>query len=127
MEKANNKFFSSVVKGTLLSVIIALFLVLIFALVIRLLMPANSIIKVVNQFIKIVAIFIGCFIFIKNNLGLIKGGLVGLGFALLINLVFLIIGGNVTFSVNFLLDLVLCIIIGIVCGVLSVNIKGKES
>lgn len=126
MEKSQDNFFSSLIKGIFLSVIVALVLVLLFALIIKFLMPSSTVIKVVNQFIKIVAIFIGCFTSLKNNLGLLKGGLIGLGFCLLISLIFMIFGGNLSYGLAFILDLILCVIVGIISGVLSVNVKGKE-
>lgn len=124
MEKSNAvKFFSSIVKGVSTALIITLVGVLIFAGIVKIAMLNSGVIKAVNQFIKIISVFLGCTFSLKENKGLIKGVIVGVFSTLIIYLIFALVGGAVNFGLPFLLDLVMGIIVGGVSGVIAVNLK----
>jgi putative membrane protein (TIGR04086 family) len=124
MEKSNAvKFFSSIVKGVSTALIITLVGVLIFAGIVKIAMLNSGVIKAVNQFIKIISVFLGCTFSLKENKGLIKGVIVGVFSTVIIYLIFALVGGAVNFGLPFLLDLVMGIIVGGVSGVIAVNLK----
>lgn len=126
MEKTETKtFIVTVLKGvgiTLLSVLVG---ILIFSIVVKIACLSNGVIKIVNQFIKTIAIFLGCFMSVKAPLGIVKGALVGAFGTLLIYLVFAILGGSIAFGVSFLIDLLLGTVIGGISGIITVNVKQK--
>lgn len=124
MEKIkDNGFIQNVVKGVANVIIITLVSVLIFAGVVKLAILNSSVIKAVNQFIKIVSIFLGCSFTIKETKGLLKGLLVG-GFSTVITyLLFSLIGGGVSFGLGFMLDIFLGVIVGATSGIICVNFK----
>lgn len=116
-------FINGIIKGVATVVIITLVSVLIFAGVVKLATLNSSVIKAVNQFIKIVSIFLGCSFTIKASKGLVKGVLVGAVSTIITYLLFALIGGGVAFGLNFILDVVLGLIVGGISGVIAVNFK----
>ena len=125
MEESKNKaeFFLSVLKGTLITLIFVLAGILIFAGVVKVASLGEKVIKPVNQFIKVIAVFVGCFFSLKGSLGFLKGGLTGVLSALLIYLVFSLLGGSLNFGYPFLIDMLFCMAAGILSGIISVNVK----
>ena len=119
----SNGFFPSIIKGTCVSVIVTLVSVLIFAFIIKLIMPTNGLIKTVNQFIKVLAVFLGCFICLRGSFGLIKGAFVGALASVIIYLIFSLMGGAVSFGVSFWIDIVFSSVIGALSGIVTVNTK----
>ena len=116
---------SSILKATGLSVIIALFLILIFGFIIKIATLSSTVITPVNQFIKIISVFLGCFFVLKNKAGFLKGLISGLLFSLILHLIFFCINGKIDLTYKVLVDIVFCSLIGMVSGILAVNIKGK--
>ncbi len=114
-------FFSSIIRGVLIAVIIVLIEVLIFGFVLKLTWLNGGIIKAVNQFLKILAIFIGCMISIKGNLGALKGAIIGLIFTIIIHFLFALFGKGLSFGAPFLIEMIYTFIIGGICGLISVN------
>ena len=115
-----------IIKGALLSVIVACVLILVFAFVLKFTLLGNNAIKVINQFIKSVAIFFGCFFCLREGFALIKGALLGGVFALIINILFALFGKT---DVNFgtlILDLLFCALIGGILGVTCVNLSKNK-
>ncbi len=124
MERTNN-FFVQALKGIFTALIVALGGVLIFAGVLKLANLNNGVIKAVNQFIKVLAVFLGCYFSVRESKGLVKGLIVGIFSAVLIFLAFALICGNLSFGVGFFIDLIFMAIIGAISGIISVNIKNK--
>ncbi|NLL56556.1 MAG: TIGR04086 family membrane protein [Clostridiales bacterium] len=111
-------------RGTIVAVIVSLILVLIFALLVNLIDIGQKVIVPVNQAIKIISIFIGCFIGIKNRQqGVIKGALIGLFYTFLSIFIFGIISKEISFKLINLVDMAFGIAAGIVSGILSVNLR----
>ncbi|HOO23278.1 MAG TPA: TIGR04086 family membrane protein [Clostridia bacterium] len=111
-------------RGTIVAVIVSLVLVLIFALIVNLVDVSEKVIIPVNQAIKIISIFIGCFIGIRNrHQGIVKGGLIGLLYTFLSIFIFGIISKEVSFKLINLVDVAFGIVAGIVSGILSVNFR----
>lgn len=116
-------FFSGIVKGTLCAVIITLFSVLIFAFIVKFALLNTGVVKAVNQFIKIISILLGCAFFIRGNMGLVKGVILGALTTLITYLLFSLFGAGVSFNGGFILDLLFTAIIGGISGILAVNFK----
>lgn len=116
-------FFSGIIKGALTAVIITLVGVLIFAGITKFTLFNNGVIKAVNQFIKILAIFLGCSFNIRGNNGLIRGGFLALLSTVITYSLFSLFCGTSAFNQNFLFDLIFTIIIGAISGVITVNVK----
>lgn len=119
-------FLTSVIKAIALSLICSLVGILLFALVVKIVALPDGIIKTVNQFIKVIAVFIGCFFSVKGKLGLVKGGVSGALCTLLLYAVFALMSGSSVFSVQMLADMAFTAIVGGISGVIAVNMKGKE-
>ena len=126
MKEDVKTFFSSVVRAAFLTVIASLIGVLIFALVVKFADISDIAIKIVNQFIKTVAVFIGCFFSFSGGRGLIKGVLTGLFSAILLYLIFALMSGAEVFGIKTLVDLAFMSVIGAISGIIAVNLRGKE-
>ena len=119
-----NTFISSIIKASALSVIISLISALIFALILSFTNLDNGVIKAVNQFIKILSVFLGCFFFIKDSAGLIKGLIAGALSCAITYLIFSMVSlGGISFGVSFFIDLIFTAVIGAISGIISVNTK----
>ena len=122
-EESNGGFLSGIIKGIGLAVIITLAGVLLFAFIIKLACLSSGVIKAVNQFIKILSVFLACIFSVKGGKGLIKGAVIGLISTLITYLIFALMGSGVSFNGGFILDLVFGLIIGAISGIISVNLK----
>ncbi len=120
---AQQGFFITVLKGIFISLIATLIGVLLFSVVVKVATLSASVIKVVNQFIKILSVFIGCFWSVRGGLGYLKGLIVGGGATLLTYLMFALLGGAAVFGAGFFVDLLFCVAIGAVSGIVAVNVK----
>lgn len=118
-------FLGQIILGTVVGLAITLAGVLIFALIIDAASLGDGVIKPVNQFIKLLAIFGGCAISIKNEKGFIKGVIEGLSITLLSYLLFGLIGGSLGSFVALLIDVVCGIVMGIISGAVSVNLPRR--
>ncbi len=123
MANGQENFFITVLKGVFISLIATLIGVLLFSIVVKVATLSTPIIKVVNQFIKILSVFIGCFWSVRGGLGYLKGIAVGGGTTLFTYLLFALIGGAAVFGASFFVDLLFCMTIGAVSGIVAVNVK----
>jgi len=113
-------------KGVSTSIIITLISILIFAFVIQLFGMGGDILKPVNQFIKALSIFLGCFFSVRGKNGYLKGGIIGLIATVITYLLFSLFTGSIDLNAMLFVDLLLGIIVGVIAGVVTVNIK-KEN
>lgn len=125
MFKNSNGIIIQSLKATIFSVIVTLMGVLLFALILRFTTLPTSVVKPVNQFIKILSIFLGCFYCLSQGKGILKGIISGIFFALTINLIFSLFSGESIAMGNLALELLFCAVIGAICGIISVNLKNK--
>ena len=116
-------FFMQVLKAVIISLSILLVGILLFSIVVKFALLNDGVIKAVNQFIKILAIFLGVFFSIKEGKGLLKGVLIGFVFAVFSNLIFSIMAKAPFFPLSLLIDLVFNMLIGVISGIIAVNIK----
>ena len=122
MNENAKSFFSETLKGVILASIITLVSILFFALIVKLADLGGGTIKAVNQFIKIVSLFLGCFFNLRGGKGLLKGVSVGIFYTLFIYVVFSFLGGN-AFGTGFFIDLAFGLTVGAVSGVAAVNLR----
>lgn len=129
MEKVKNNEKNNILlnglKGSMLSVCVSLVLILIFAFVIKLTSMSDTLIKPINQIIKVVSIFFGTLFIVKkvNQKGLITGAIVGLLYSILAFVVFSILNGGFSFDITLLIDILFGAISGAICGIICVNMK----
>ncbi len=122
----SDTFCGQIIKGIITGLTIALVGVLVFALVVSLASLSESVVKPVNQFIKLLAVFGGCAFSVKNEKGYLKGGIIGFAVTLLTFLIFGLIGGALGNFVVFLIDAVCGTVVGVLSGVISVNLPRRR-
>ena len=116
--------FAPYIIGGFASVIVAIALILVFALIIRYVGISNNWIKPINISIKIISICVGVFIATKDGQhGLKKGVIVGIIFILLASIIFSILTKSFMFDLSLLADLGLGVVCGAISGVISVNLR----
>lgn len=115
-----------VLRAVVISIITLLIGILIFSLIVKSALLSTSVIKIVNQFIKTLSIFLGAFFVFKNNRGLIKGITLGVLFTIISYIIFAIMGSHISLNGAFFLDLLFCTVIGLISGIISVNIRKKD-
>lgn len=123
MSYKEKSFTVSFIKGVFTAVISALVGVLVFALIIKMANLSSGVVKPVNQFIKVISIFLGCFFAVSGKRGYIKGGLIGIISIIIIYLLFALISGANVFSGGFIIDLLFSLAVGVLSGILAVNLK----
>lgn len=121
--RENSGFFSGIIKGTLTAVIISLFSVLIFGGVVKVALLSQGVIKAVNQFIKIISVFLGCSFCVRGRMGLIRGAILGVLSTIVTYLIFSLFSGEIYKSTSFILDVIFMAVIGGVSGIIAVNVK----
>lgn len=122
MEKKRG-FFAQSIRGGFVATICMLVFVLLFAVVVKIATLNFTIVKVVNQFIKIIAIFTACVFCVKEDRGLIKGALIGLVSGAFIHIIFAFIGAGASFGTSLFLDVLFTSIVGAISGLLVVNVR----
>lgn len=125
----SNSLLTNCLKGALIALVISLIAILIFAFIIKTIGLASSLISPINQVIKALSIFVGITFVLKKNKekGLIKGLLIGLIYTLLAFVIFSILSGGFSFDKSLFNDCLFGAITGMICGVISVNIKAKTT
>ena len=118
-----NLIIIDVLKGTAVAIITLSIAVLIFAGLITATNLSNSVIKPINQFIKSISIFFGCFFNFKASKGYLKGLLTGILFAVVSYLLFALISGGASFGLPFIVDIIFCALVGMILGVLTISIR----
>ena len=113
------------IKGIGYGVAISIAGVLLLALVYRMTAMSDITIKIINQIIKVLSIFVGVMVCMKGDRskGLIKGGVVGLCYTLVTYIVFSLLSSSFSFGLNFIFDMIFGVIMGCICGVIGVNGK----
>ena len=113
--------------GVLFSIIISLLAVIIFAVIVKFGNLSTKVVQIVNIFIKIVSIFIGCLIALKSGQkGLFKGCIIGLFFSLVSYLIFSLINGSFAINPLTAFDIIGCLVAGLLSGVFAVNVRREK-
>ncbi len=116
---------SQITRGVLVSISISLISILLFAVLLRFINFPDIVIKIINQIIKVLSILFGVKVTLKRDKtkGLLKGVLLGIIYTITSYLVFSILIASFGFSISFLYDLIFSSIVGLICGVIFVNVK----
>ena len=124
----NNGMLLATLKGSLTAVVISLIGILFFAFVIKLFGITDDFLRPVNQVIKGISILIGVFAGLKKykQNGFVVGILIGLVYTLLAFIVFSALNGSFKLDKTLLNDVLFGGIMGAICGVIAVNVKGKQ-
>lgn len=118
-------FFKMILSGTGIGVIFSLVAVLIFAFIVNACGLNSGVVRWVNQFVKFVAVFVGCFFALKGRFGYLKGALTGLLIFVITYLIFAAIVGTYVFDARFFIDAAFGLIAGAISGIIAVNVKRR--
>lgn len=119
------RFCLSVIKSAVIALAGALSGILIFSVIVKVATLPVAAVRAVNQFIKAVSLFCGCFFSLKESKGMVKGALAGMLFTLLVYSVFLAIDSSAFTAKSFWLDETFDLIVGAVSGAVAVNVRGE--
>ena len=119
-------FWLAITKGATVALGVAMVAILAFAFVVKWASLGESAINVVNQIIKILAIFFGVVACLKvaSDKPLYKGMIVGALFAVLSFVLFSALNKSFNFDLTLVWDIVFATAIGLICAVV-VNILRK--
>lgn len=122
-----SKNFLQILKGVGVSLVVSLVGILVFAFVLRFVNIGDNLIKVINQVIKVLSVLLGVSLTLKKDKtkGLLKGAGVGVLYTLLAYLVFSVLVGNFNFGLSLVFDTIFAAVIGLICGVIFVNVKTR--
>lgn len=126
MRSESGRAAAEVGKGIALSAVFTLAMVLVFALFIKLFSVGSSVILPVNQVIKVVSIFLGCFLCIRPGKSAVKGAICGLGTVIVTYFLFAIIAGEISFGWGNVLDLAFGTLAGLISGAICALAKGRQ-
>jgi len=112
-----------VLKSVLAGIILTFIFAIVFSLIMTIFILPTDIIKPINQVFKIVCVFVGGVLFLRENKGLLKGAIYGALYSLCSSLLLFAVGGTFYFSFLYLLEALLCAVAGAITGVIAVNIK----
>ena len=112
-----------IIKGVGFALACSLVATFILAVVLRVCVLPDRVIYPINQTIKALAVAIGTLCFVREEKGIWKGLGIGLLFSALSYLTFSALGGDFTMSAWIIAELALSAFIGIVCGIIAVNLK----
>ena len=128
LSRNKSEFWLSILKGTIYAITCSLVLILIFALLIRFLNIPDGYIMPINQAIKIISLFFGCFLSLRGKeKGFIKGIIIGILYSFLSYIIFSFLCGNFSFELTTITDLIFSAFIGGLCGIICVNTKSGRS
>ena len=128
MEKGAIRWVLDIVKTVVIAVLISMVLALVFALIVKAANVSENAISYVNQGIKIVSMLIAALIAFKRGGkgGWIKGLVSGLLYVITSFTVFSLIAGDFTFEDLTWVDFLTGAAVGVICGVIAVNVKKSE-
>ena len=124
MNSEGGRAAAEVGKAVAVAAVVTLALVLVFALLIKLFSIGSSAIQPVNQVIKVLSIFLGCFFCLKPGKTAIKGVICGVCTVIVTYFLFAAIAGEISFGWGNLLDLVFGALAGGISGAVRALAKG---
>lgn len=124
--KNSNGGWAEIAKSVGLSVVFTLAAVLVFALVIKLFSLGSAVIMPVNQVIKYLAIFLGCFFCIRTDKRIAKGAVSGFCVAVLTYFIFAAIAGSISFGWANIIDFICGALAGAISGAIAGLVRSKN-
>lgn len=125
MQHPLSRAAAEVGKSVCVAAIFTLAAVLVFALLIKLFSIASAVITPVNQVIKLLAVFCGCFFCLRPERAALKGAVSGACVSVLTYFLFAIIAGEISFGWTNVLDVVLGAVAGLLSGALCTLVRGR--
>lgn len=123
-KEKSNKNISRILKGSILSIVISVILLLIYAVLLTYTAIGENTMTVVLITISAISILIGSSIssFKIKKQGMLNGGLVGLIYMIVLYLISSIILSGFSININSIIMILIGIVAGIIGGVIGVNI-----
>lgn len=115
--------FKMVISGAAFGACFTIVAVMLFAFALSVAPLSDTVIKVVNAFIKIFSVLTACLFFLKGRLGYLKGGCVGALVFALTYAIFAMFAGAEVFGLGFFTDLLFGVVVGVISGITAVNFK----
>ena len=112
-----------IVKAVVLAVLFCLAAVLVFSLVLKFAALSESVIRPVNQCIKVFAILFGCFLAVRGEKGWLKGIAVGMLTVALTGFAFSAVARDFSFSLLLLAEFAFGAVAGLLSGIVAVNLR----
>jgi putative membrane protein (TIGR04086 family) len=123
MSSNNDSAIVGVVKGVGAALIATLFGIVILGFIVKSAAFSGAVIGAVNQFLKIISLFLGCLFSSGKGVGLIKGLIIGALYTVIVNLIFSLVLSVGIFDGKFFIDLIFAMIVGGLSGVVTANVK----
>ena len=127
LKKLNLNLIASILKSSLIGVVVSILLVLLFAFVLKFVDLNPSMISLIDQIIKVLSIIVSVLVINRQdgeNL-LIKALLVGAMYSIITFVVFSILNGGINFSIAIFTDIIFSALVGGVSAILLNIIKKK--
>ena len=115
-----------ILKGVLLSLIITLVVILVFAGIIKLTEMKEGTIHLINQIIKVVSVFCGCMFGIKNGKSFVKGIIIGVISMFVAYAIFSILDKRAFFNLSILYEILFGAVTGAICGIITGLFKKSD-
>lgn len=118
---------SSVLRGVLTALVVTLLGIVILALLIRWITPSDTVVSILNQALKLLAIAGGCWLCLRKQTegGLLKGALIGFVYMLLGILAYTLLSGLPVQLTSYLADLGMGVASGGLCGMIFPGMSKK--
>ena len=125
MEKNVGRWILDIVKTVIVAILTSMVLVLVLALIVKATSINETAITYINVSIKIISILIGCLVGFSRGgkAGWLKGLICGVLYVVCSFLVFSFISGSISLKDVTWLDFVTAILVGVISGILTVNVK----
>ena len=125
--KSNAGFLVQLIKSSVLGVLVSVILVLVLAFVLKFVELSDGIITIIDEFIKIISIFVSTLSLVKKSPYklLYKGAGIGAVYTILTFILFSALRGSYSFGTTLIIDIVLGAVIGIIVAIM-INIFKKE-
>ncbi|MCQ2564521.1 MAG: TIGR04086 family membrane protein [Clostridia bacterium] len=130
MQKSKFNFSGvlSLLKYTLVGIIITLVGVLLLAVVLKFTDLNSSVVGYINNVVKAIALFVSTLLTKKHdsNKLLVKSIFLGLFYGVLSLIIFSILNGGFAFDLSVLFDLLFAVAVAVICAII-LNLFGKKS
>ena len=123
MENIKDKIYMKIVRGLLISFIVTLILMFIFAILLTITNISENTIPIVVIALSFVSILIGSTISTRkiNKNGMLNGGLIGGTYVILLYLISSILNNGFSVNIYTIIMIILGIIAGLIGGIIGIN------